>query len=116
MDDYSALLARYGVSTPMLEYAGAPKPEDESSPEYQALLTKYDVDRAQYDAWLAEYQRRKAAWNMYGPDYKGELLGKPEYTYGYSEPSAVVVTPPTTGGTTAPGTGRLLAYPSLCQR
>ena len=95
MDDYSALLARYGVSTPMLEYAGAPKPEDESSPEYQALLTKYDVDRAQYDAWLNEYQRRKAAWNMYGPDYQGELLGKPEYTYGYEE-MPTVIAPPTT--------------------
>lgn len=83
MNEYYKLLSRYGVSTPELSYAGIDMPTDETSSEYAALLDKYEVDKAQYDAWLAEYQRRKKAFDMYGPDYQGELLGKPTYTYGY---------------------------------
>lgn len=90
MDDYYSLLARYGVSTPELAYAGIAAPTDASDPEYNAMLEKYQVDRAEYDRWLAEYKRRKASWDMYGPDYQGELLGKPTYTYGYeyTDPAA----------------------------
>lgn len=83
MYEYNQLLKRYGVSTPMLDYAGTEMPTDISDPEYNAMLEKYNVDRAEYDAWLDEYKRRRAAFNMYGPDYQGELLGKPKYTYGY---------------------------------
>lgn len=83
MYEYNQLLKRYGVSTPVLDYAGTEMPTDTSDPQYNAMLEKYNVDRAEYDAWLAEYRRRRAAFNMYGPDFQGELLGTPKYTYGY---------------------------------
>ena len=99
MNDYYSLLARYGVSTPELAYAGIAAPTDTTDPEYNAMLEKYQVDRAEYDRWLAEYKRRKSSWDMYGPDYQGELLGKPTYTYGYDYTDSTAAAP---GAPTAP--------------
>jgi len=119
MNDYEALLRRYGVSTPILPYAGIAEPTDTSATDYQSLLDKYNVDRAEYDAWLREYKRRQAAWNMYGPDYQGELLGAPTYTYApeAEKPASVapvtpVIVPPTVLPELGQGNGGSSSQPS----
>jgi hypothetical protein len=111
MYEYNQLLKRYGVSTPMLDYAGTEMPTDIADPEYNAMLEKYNVDRAEYDEWLNEYKRRRAAFNMYGPDFQGELLGTPKYTYGYDyvDPEAEALTTESTLPTVEPVTATELS-------
>lgn len=77
--EYDQLLKRYGVSTDELPYGGTPMPTDSKDPAYQALLDKYNTDNSSYQDWLAEYRRRIAAFDMYGPGYQGEQLGAPTY-------------------------------------
>ena len=78
MNDYQQLLARYGVTTPELRYAGLAQPADGASPEATA---RYNEDKSAYDDWLAKYKTRVAAGNMYGA-LQGDLLGAPTYKYG----------------------------------
>lgn len=80
--EYDNLLRRYGLATDKVSYAGAAKPED-SAEDYDSLMSKYNTDYQTYSDWLKEYQNRLDNFNLYGGDYKGELLQAPTYKYGY---------------------------------
>lgn len=95
--EYNKLLKRYGLSTPELSYAGAEKPKDVLSPDYNSLFAKYQTDTNSYGNWLKEYQRRIGALDLYGPDFQGAVLGRPAYAPTAESQVVGTFISPTTG-------------------
>lgn len=98
------LMKQFGVSTPgAVMYSGATVPAAPVAPTqggdedaYQAALTKYNVQKADYEKNLPQLQAQeaadRAAYNRYLQNYQDRVMYTPQYTdqQYYTGPSAAV--------------------------
>ena len=64
--ELNRLMKQYGISTPTISsYTGQQMPTDKAASDYSQKLAQYEADRAAYDKYVDEYNRRLSGAPMY---------------------------------------------------
>lgn len=64
--ELNRLMKQYGISTPTISsYTGQQMPTDKAASDYSQKLAQYETDKAAYDKYVDEYNRRVSGAPMY---------------------------------------------------